>query len=63
MTGYTIIAVCPEHGRLIWRDFNASVIGEGGREYGDMATYLVVTCKKCGNPCEVTLVKSNVFLL
>jgi len=63
MTGYSIIAVCSEHGRLLWRDFDARVAGEGGREYRDLATYLIVTCKKCGNSCEVTLVKSNVFLL
>jgi hypothetical protein len=47
----------------MWRDFDARVAGEGGREYRDMATYLIVTCKKCGSSCEVTLIKSNVFLL
>ena len=63
MSGYAIIAVCPEHGRLTWREFEANVVGEGGREYRDMATYLIVTCKYCGESCEVTLVRTNAFLL
>ena len=57
MPRYSIRAYCEKHGLLKWRDFSAEVFGESGRDYGNLDTYLVVTCKKCNILCMVELVE------